>query len=159
MKFDIENILYIIVIIVWVVIGLIKKNRKKEGRPASSGPPQEETQPPDISEMLEEILGKKRPMPPEKKPVIVPRKEVKPGVLKGLKTLESITGTDSTERSIKKTGLYHERKPVVSRKIKPDAEIPQEQEAVPDIKKIMEESTFDLRKAVIYSEILNPPYK
>lgn len=159
MKIDIENILYIIVIIVWVVVGLIKKNKKKEGRPAPSGPPQEGTQPPDISEMLEEILGKKPPKPPEKKPVIVPRKEVKHRVPEDLKTLESITGTDSTERSIKKSALYSERKPVVSRKIKPESEIQQEQEAVPDIKKIMEESTFDLRKAVIYSEILNPPYK
>lgn len=159
MKIDIENILYIIVIIIWVVVGLVKKNKKKEGRPAPSGPPVDETQPPDISEMLEELLGKKRSELPKKKPVTAQRKQPRREKVKEPQTLETITGTDFGQRSIKKSELYRERKPVVTRKIKPEDEISQEQESPADIKKIMDESAFDLRKAVIYSEILNPPYQ
>lgn len=160
MKIDIENILYIIVIIVWIVVGLIRKNKKKEGRPTTAMPPLGETQSPDISEMLEEILGKKSTVSPEQQPVPAEQKKIIPAIEKEPETLESISGTDYTRRSIKKTEkILHprKRKPVVAIPKKAGEEIPEESDTF--IRTIMEESQFDLRKAVIYSEILNPPFR
>lgn len=161
MKFDIENVLYIIVIIVWVVMGFLRKKKKKEGRPASSMPPVGgENDQPDFSEMLEEILGKKREeqkaIPVQPKPLAV--KAVKKKAMEE-ESLETITGTDFTKRSISKGQTISTPFAKQPRKdlLKPKTVRDSLQKET--LKPLFSSSQFDLRNAVILSEILNPPYK
>ncbi len=175
MKIDIENILYIIVIIVWVIVGFIKKSKKKAGVPTTAMPPMGDSQQPDISEMLEEILGKKPPEPPVKKPIPTPpQKEKKKNI--PVESLETITGTDSTQRSIKKSKpispleTESTRFQKVRKSISPSKEhgvlrTQREEKAAieEENSSTMEEghsdaAGLDLRKAIIYSEILKSPY-
>ncbi len=148
MKIDLPNLVYIIAIIAWVVIGFIKKNRKKDGRPATTMPPVGEPQQPDIGDILEEILGKKKE---EQKPktVVVPTHQTKPQKPQKVfhpKTPETIPATDSFKQKV-----LRQKEKNISSVSEADSSI--------DFRSIFEESQFDLRKAIIYSEIMKPPYQ
>lgn len=157
---DIENILYIIVIIVWVIVGLVRKNKAKEGRPAQGMPPVGDSQTPDFSEMLEEIMGKKAAVPEKKaEPVPAPKKVPvfqKESTLEDGPVLESISVSDYAQRSLAKK---EKKLPFQEKKHKPSVKqkLPEAKTEYIPGEEVREES-FDLRKAVIYSEILKPKF-
>lgn len=163
MKFNIENIIYILAIIIWVVVGFIKKNKKKEARPATTMPPVGETQQPDISDVLEKIFGEKPIGQKETRPEPVMVKKTEPKVKEfSAESLETITGTDSKQRSIKKENqsgkIHKERKTVFASKEKPENHSASGEEAEQNTTGINIPGQFDLRKAVVFSEILKRPY-
>ena len=169
MKIDFQNIIYIFAIIIWVVIGFIRKNKKKEGQPSPSTPPPtgETNQQPDITTILEEILGKKTE---KEKPVTVPAekqqtKKFSPFVSPNT----TYPGKEKTEKVPKKKFSPAPKQIIAKEDISgPEFSYHTGHETgnenssltgAPGLATIMEETPFDLRKAVIFSEILNPPFQ
>ncbi len=143
MKLDIQNILYIVVIIAWAVVGYIKKSKKKEGRPATAMPPVGEPGNPDFSEVLDEILGRKK----EEKKIIPFPVAPEPKKVKKITKSPSEISFHSNEKS---SSTF-----IKTKTISDDFE----GEPVSGIVNLHDSFPNDIRQAIIYSAILNRPYQ
>jgi hypothetical protein len=168
MKLDFETLIYIVVIIIWLVVSYLRKNKQKEQpparkRPSTTMPPVGESPMEDFSTILEEILGeRKKPKEVKKASEKQPKQPApKPRIkLEKRPMIPPMIG-DSTERSIKqalKPGATL-RRPETERKKKEEIILEETQAPLLDRQSLLDPSEFDLQKAVIYSEILNAPYK
>ena len=146
-----EDLIYIIALIAWVVFAFYRKSQKKasanEARPPAR-PREAENPMPTLEEIL---LGRERQIQPE--PVSVPSVELTDGMSPVLRetTFEKeykLMGISSVEE-LGQPNLRQEN--IFSDIQKDDLTVQHE-------KDVEHQADFDLRRAVIYAEILNRPY-
>lgn len=158
-----DDFLYIIIGIIWVVYSLYtnkqKQDKKRAMRDARSGAPQAET--PPVRSLLEEILmGELRPPQPR------PEAEEEHYEPEYRPTIEAnssetiVTEAESQEEIREEVSASYFETQYANRKSGDDVErVTQKHILIEEDENMHEtEAEFDLKTAVIYAEILNPRY-
>lgn len=156
-----ENLIYIIIGIAWVAYSLYSARQKAMQKQQSAGmPPQGPSQSSPLpipgnqgggksllDEILRELTGEQKPAQQTARPVVVPAPV---SYSKSSAEVKPVMGTDKYN---KVTEIYTD-----TRKMEPENARKIHGQAVHITKDESHESWFNLREAVIYSEILNRKY-
>jgi hypothetical protein len=160
MKADGGTLVYILIGLISVVISAVEKNRKKKlaasSRPASSGHPASETQePPQPSwqKELEDIFGKSFDVP---EPEANDRKQETPA-----STPQSEPKIYPNPKKVSQAEHWEKENAPMEPVMKSDVTLLSKNQASTNDETefaLVDFEQFDLRKAVIYNEVLNRKY-
>ena len=151
-----EDLIYLIILIAWAVFAFYRQSQKKKAaaRAAQARPEAPEPEPEPTTRSWEEILfGEEEVMETEPEPMPQEEPERWPG--------RSARGPVSLEQMYMQRRMESLEDPRVQRRLEEEKKgLPEE---VEDSLEPVEErehllKDFDLRKAIIYSEILRRPY-
>ncbi|HRY98536.1 MAG TPA: hypothetical protein P5550_05695 [Bacteroidales bacterium] len=157
-----EDLLYILAVLGWVAYSFYKNSKKvKEKRPTISRPASQREEPvkehPDVRDILRELLGEQEvrvPAPAPTPVTVAPR----PEPLSMESTGEAFP-YDPQQEQFSWDAMYEEKKgSKASGLAEREAVKYHSSPLLAGEQKVRKMSRFDLRRAVILSEILNRPY-
>jgi len=142
-----ESIIYVIIAVVWLVISLIRASNKQAKKKANPVAPAKPAQNQDIGKVLEELLGIKvqepQPAPDTVSRQVTPQPKKKPK-----QTNPSYATFDKSSYQFQ-DDFVSDVRTKIQKKDENEPFLRQKPSYIDD---------FDLRKAVIWSEILNRKY-
>jgi hypothetical protein len=149
-----DDLIYIIVLIAWVLYAFYRKSQKKSSTAREAPRRTLENPEPEVFPTLEEILLGREPEPaPEPEPVVYTPATSTDGVAPVLKE----TSFEKEYNLKGLTSIEEMDKPMTIRELNTRAK-EQEVAGEEDVETGLWRDRVNLRHAVIYSEILNRPY-